>query len=294
MKLFWVNKSYHKSIHALWLITVIFLQSCATLSPQLGKKTVSTFTENNQDTVSSAHTLYLLGDAGNADDSTTQNTLSLVEEKLKKSDKNTTLLFLGDNIYPSGMPSDKDDPLRASAETKLKNQLKITENFPGKTFFLSGNHDWYQGTKGLKEQETFINNYLKTKKAFLPKNNCPLESVKINDFTSLIVINSQWFLEDWNLHPTLNDDCDIKTREKFFEEFESLINKNQNKITLVAIHHPLVSNGSHGGQFSWRKQLFPASSKIPLPILGSLVNLLRKTSGISPQDLQNKTYASLN
>ena len=76
------------------------------------------------------------------------------------------------------------------------------------------------------------------------------------------------------------------------EELENVLNKNQDKTILVALHHPLMSNGTHGGQFSMEKQVFPFESKFPLPVLGSFINLLRKTSGASPQDLQNKVYQS--
>ncbi|MNS42480.1 hypothetical protein D3C72_748600 [compost metagenome] len=106
----------------------------------------------------------------------------------------------------------------------------------------------------------------------------------------MIAVDSEWFLEDWNDHPTINDNCEIKTREAFFEELEGLLNKNQEKTVVLAIHHPLLSNGTHGGQFSLEKQLFPLEQKIPLPIIGSFINLLRKTSGVNPQDIQNKQY----
>ncbi|MCG2610944.1 metallophosphoesterase [Flavobacterium sp. SM15] len=269
---------------------LLILQACATYHPQYGKQTVVSTEQLPSDSLKTIHTFYLIGDAGNADDAQTQQTLSQLEKRLLTSDKNATLLFLGDNIYPLGMPSDKNDLEYAAAATKLSNQLKITENFKGKTFVIPGNHDWYHGIKGLQQQELFVNEYLKEKKAFLPRKSCGIESVNINDQIGLIVIDSQWFLEDWDNQPTINDNCDIKTREKFFEELESLINKNQNKTTLIAIHHPLLSNGPHGGQFSWDKQLYPSKLKIPVPVLGSYINLLRKTSGISPQDLQNKQY----
>lgn len=292
MKLFWVNRVKPVGKVITSVLLMVLMHSCATYTPQLGKKTDATLPEKTTDSIKTAHTFYLIGDAGNAEEQQTQNTLALLEENLKKSDKNATLIFLGDNIYPLGMPAKKKDPERPMAEIKLKNQLKIAENFKGKTIFIPGNHDWYHGIKGLKEQETFVNDYLKAKKAFLPQNSCALESVKISNDVTLLIVDSQWFLEDWDNHPIINDDCEIKTREKFFEEFESLINKNQNKVTILAIHHPLISNGPHGGQFSLDKQLYPSKIKIPTPVLGSFINLLRKTSGISPQDLQNKLYSA--
>jgi hypothetical protein len=46
-----------------------------------------------------------------------------------------------------------------------------------------------------------------------------------NDNLRLITVDSQWFLEDWNKTPTINDDCSIKSREAFFEELESVFEK---------------------------------------------------------------------
>ncbi|MEW5675627.1 metallophosphoesterase [Flavobacterium enshiense] len=276
----------------LFTTLVLLIQSCATHNAQFGKDTKSEVQNQANDSVKTIHTFYLIGDAGNADETQTQETLSLLEQKLKTASKNSTLLFLGDNIYPLGMPADKNDPEYATSETKLKNQLKISNQFKGKTIFIPGNHDWYHGIKGLQQQELYVNEYLKEKKSFLPRKSCAIDNVNINDSIALIVVDSQWFLEDWDNQPTINDNCDIKTREKFFEEFESQINKNQNKTTIIAIHHPLMSNGPHGGQFSWEKQLYPSKNRIPVPVLGSFINLLRKTSGISPQDIQNKQYSA--
>ncbi|MGH2666526.1 metallophosphoesterase [Flavobacterium sp.] len=293
MKLFWVNELIKRNSTVLnCILLALIAQSCATHMAQFGKKTNKEAVIVEKDSVKSEHTFYLIGDAGNADEIQTQNTLSLLEKRLEKEGKNSTLLFLGDNIYPLGMPTDKNSPERSIAETKLKNQLKVAEHFKGKTIFIPGNHDWYHGIKGLQEQENFVNEYLKEKKAFLPRKSCAIENVNINDQLSLIIIDSQWFLEDWDKQPGINDDCDIKTREDFFAEFESLINKNQNKTTIIALHHPLLSNGPHGGQFSLQKHLYPLESKIPLPVLGSLINLIRKTSGVSPADIQNKEYTA--
>ena len=263
---------------------MLLVYSCATHKAQYGKNVSANENENATDTIKIAHTFYLVGDAGNADEEQAQQTLELLHQKLKKSNKKATLLFLGDNIYPKGFPSDNNAAEKALAETKLTNQLKLTKGFKGKTIVIPGNHDWYNGIKGLELQADFVTKYLNDKKAFLPRKSCPIEDVKIDSTTTLITIDSEWFLEDWDNHPTINDNCDIKTREAFFDELENLLNKNQEKTVVLAIHHPLMSNGTHGGQFSLEKQLFPLEQKIPLPIIGSFINLLRKTSGVSPQD----------
>lgn len=290
MKLFRLNVIDKRNITLFKYIAIVFiLQSCATNHSQFGKKEPVTIKDNFNNSKEIAHTFYLIGDAGNADDLKSKEVLGLFQERLKKADSSSTLIFLGDNIYPNGMPL-KNDPDRKLAEEKLTIQLEMSKGYNGKTIVIPGNHDWYNGVEGLKEQEKFVKEYLKAKKSFLPRNNCGLDHVNINENVGLIVIDSEWYLEDWDKHPTINNDCDIKTREQFFEALENKLNDYQNRTTIIAIHHPLMSNGTHGGEFSLEKHLFPLEQKIPLPVIGTVINLLRKTSGISPQDLQNKKY----
>jgi predicted phosphohydrolase len=273
-----------------FILLFLMLQSCATHHAQFGKNIKNPVTENATDTSKIVHTFFLVGDAGNANEDKAQQTLGLLFNQLKKADKNSTLLFLGDNIYPKGLPNTDHPNERIIAEEKLTNQLKLSKNFEGKTIFIPGNHDWYSGIKGLDRQAKFVTDYLNDKKSFLPRKSCAIDDVEINKNLTLVTIDSQWFLEDWDKSPTINDDCSIKTREAFFDELESILNKNQDKTVVLALHHPLMTNGTHGGQFSLEKQLFPLEQKIPLPIIGSVINLIRKTSGISPQDIQNKQY----
>ena len=295
MKLFFDYSFLKKNIfkYTSLVLTLLFIQSCDTHRAQYGSKIAAPKSANDIDTSKVSHTFYLIGDAGYADESATKSTLQNIEEKLNKSDKNATLLFLGDNIYPNGMPDKENKKGYKSAENKLLNQLKLSQGFKGNTMFIPGNHDWYSGIKGLENQEKFVTDYLKDKNSFSPRNGCPIEEHDINDKVLLITVDSQWFLLDWDKVPTINENCDIKNREAFFDELESILSKNEDKTILLAIHHPLISNGTHGNQFSLKKQLFPFQQKIPLPIIGSLINLVRKTSGLSPQDIQNKQYTLL-
>src|SRR5690606_37456176 len=106
--------------------------------------------------------------------------LKLFEQRITEENKNATLIFLGDNIYPSGMPTDLESNERKIAEQKLTLQLEIAKKFNGKTVFIPGNHDWYNGIEGLEEQAKFVNDYLNDKKAFLPRKSCGIERLKIN------------------------------------------------------------------------------------------------------------------
>lgn len=285
--------SYYPRIKVVLLSfsVLLLLNSCATYHAQYGKGTMS-----NTDTLQKSpllHTFYLLGDAGNADQEDAVKKLEFMQSRLSKARKESTLLFLGDNIYPAGMPA-KDKPERQLAEQKMNNQFALAKKFKGKTIFIPGNHDWYsEGAQGLKREEKFVTDKFPEAKSFMPKNGCAVEEYKVNEKISLIVIDSQWYLENWDGIPNINDDCEIKTREDFFATLEDLINKNQNKTTIIAIHHPLISNGTHGGQYSLYKQLFPLESSIPLPGIGSLINIFRRTSGLNPQDAQDKRYVAL-
>lgn len=292
MKFFWVNCMVVRNIKRFLSLFILFtFCSCATHKPQFGKEAVHPLPDSLLQ-AEVLHRFYLVGDAGYATSANSQQLLSIVKQKLAAEGKNTSLIYLGDNIYPLGMPPKKHKG-RKEAKASLQSQMELAKAFKGKTHFIPGNHDWYHGLKGLEEQEELVVKYLNDKDAFLPGKGCGIDDVEINDSLTLITIDSQWFIEYWDDYPTLNDDCNIKTREAMFEELESLLNKNQFKTVVLAIHHPLMSGGTHGGQFSVKKQLFPLQYPIPLPVLGTAINLMRKASGYSTQDLQSRVYSTL-
>ncbi|OUR94557.1 phosphoesterase [Flavobacteriales bacterium 34_180_T64] len=260
-------------------VILIFLQACATFKPQYKNEVHTEQFPDKQ----IAHSFYLIGDAGNSPIGTSSVALEAFKVELEKASKNSTAIFLGDNIYQRGMPK-KDDESRGFAEHQLNIQTSAVEDFKGETIFIPGNHDWYSnGLKGLKRQEKYIEDKL-GKHAFLPENGCPLEKVNISESIVMIVIDSEWYLTNWDKHPTMNDECEIKTREKFFDELEGEIKKARGKTTIIAIHHPMFTNGSHGGQYSF------ASHMKPLPVLGTLKNVIRKTGGVITVDMQNQRY----
>lgn len=261
------------------LSLLVLLNACATHKKQILNKKLFVKKSNI------SHTFYLIGDAGNTDLNKESKALSLFESFLRDADENSTAIFLGDNIYEKGMPS-KDIKGRALAEHRIQTQIDAVKNFKGQAVFIPGNHDWYSGVAGLKRQEKFIENAL-GKNTFLPENGCPIEKIHITEKLELIIVDSHWYITDWDKDPTINDDCEIKTRDRFLDEFSSLIKKARGKTTIVAIHHPMFTNGSHGGQYSFKSHISP------LPVLGSLKNLIRTTSGVSNADLSNTHYNDL-
>lgn len=265
------------------LFSIFVVQSCATLKPQYSKDYKEEIFPKEKKIV---HTFFLLGDAGLGLVKDTINNSNALVDHLNTASKNSTLIFLGDNIYPAGMPK-ANDKNREFAEKNIQNQIDLAASFKGKTLFIPGNHDWYSnGVEGLKREEKFVEKQL-GKKSFLPKNGCPIDKVNISEDVVLITVDSQWYITNWDKEPTINENCDIKTRADFLDEFRDEIKKARGKTVIVALHHPLFTNGSHGGQYSFKSHMTPA------PILGSLKNLLRETTGISNTDIENKFYNEL-
>ncbi|MEO9892136.1 metallophosphoesterase [Aurantibacter sp.] len=269
------------------IFCMLFLSGCAT---QKAKYALEKSGILDSVTTKPVHTFYLIGDAGKSPMGGFNSNLKLFKERLKNADENSTAIFLGDNIYPAGLPSENHKNY-LKAKNSLDAQLKSLEDFKGKPLFIPGNHDWYSnGLEGLERQQNYIQEKLDSKDVFFPEDGCPIEKIDISDDIVVIAIDTEWYLTNWDNHPDMNDHCEIKDREKFFEEIEGLIKKNANKTTLIAAHHPMSTYGNHGGQYSFKQHMFPTNSNLPLPIIGSVINVLRRTTGTSHQDMSNKRY----
>ncbi|MCC8358936.1 phosphoesterase [Salinimicrobium sediminilitoris] len=241
--------------------------------------------ENFPDQNEKLHSFYLIGDLGADSSADSFPTLSALGELLQSREEmdvkgKKSLIFLGDN---------------ATRELELKwhGALNKLENRTEMSVFVPGENEWTLGIDGLKEIENDLEDVLVKDKLVIPNPGCAFKFVDISKDVHLIVLDSQWFLEDWDEHPLINDDCpEIKSRAAFFEEFETELKKNQNKTTIVALHHPLISNGIHGGRFGWSSYLNPEEKKLPIPVVGQIMNLLRTSGGTSYQDSNNPLYSS--
>jgi len=248
------------------------------------------------------HTLFLVGDAGEIDDkeSKTNYVISAMRKQVEAAGKASSIVFLGDNIYPKGLPK-KDDPIREEAEQIISNQLDLAGACKGKSYFIPGNHDWNKmkkgGRKAVLRQEEFVESYFndnksKKKKVHLyPGNACGDPKVqKINSDLVFVFIDTQWWLQDWDEEKNINEKCEIKTRGDLLKRMEEIFLEHKNDEIVVLMHHPIKTNGTHGGNFSVAHHLFPIHEYknlwIPLPILGSFLPIYRSVSG-HPQDVTN-------
>ncbi len=274
------------------IILALFIVSCATYKPKYKSEMTPQNDTSSEKEIETR--FYLLGDAGVANSEKGGEAIKAFQKLIANDDtKDDYAIFLGDNIYPHGLPSEGEKG-RDEAEKQLDVQINSVKNFKGKTLFIPGNHDWYSdGLKGLKRQEKYVEKALNDKDAFQPEKGCPVEKINVTDNIVLLVLDTQWYITDWDKHPTINDECEIKSREDFFLEIEGELKKNNEKTILVAMHHPAYTNGRHGGFYNLEKHIFPFDNKIPLPVLATLGVQIRTQGGVSPQDRYNVRYNEL-
>jgi UDP-2,3-diacylglucosamine pyrophosphatase LpxH len=241
------------------------------------------------------HTLYLVGDAGELDDLRDERNylLEALKVELDRETEESTLVYLGDNIYPLGLP-DKENSDRPLMEAKINTQLEAASNFAGHTYFIPGNHDWMQGKKGglkaIQRQEKYVESYYKEKNKvrMYPHDGCGDPEVKeISKDLVFVFVDSQWWLEDWTRESKMNRGCEIKSRGDFLQRMEEIFLEYKNDQIVVFMHHPPYSNGNHGSKFSLTQHLLPLNEvgiPLPLPVLGSIYPLYRSVTG-SKQDI---------
>ena len=260
------------------LTIAMFLASCATSNLLIRNETTEVIP-----IAGSSESFYILG---NASKSESDAVLKAVETEISRnSSEKSNIIFIGDNTNENKTDDVKKD---------LDRQINLVERSNAAAFFVPGNYDWsYDGIKGLEVIEDYLEEELSKEDILSPNNGCPIESIEVADHIQLITIDSQWYIEDWDMNPGMNDKCEIKTREKFLLEVEGELKKNANKIILFAIHHPLYTNGIHGGNFSFRDHIFPFHGNIPLPGIATLITEIRSQGAPSIQDKNNFRYKEL-
>lgn len=244
------------------------------------------------------HTIVLIGDAGQL----TNGRQPVIDgvRKVVAMDTNTTVIFLGDNLYKTGLPDDML-PTYEMAKAPLDSQILIANNTPTKVYFIPGNHDWSNGGKTGYGAILRVQNYIdilgNKNVTQLPRDGCPGPvEVKINGEITLVIVDSQWWLMQ-NDKPGIESDCPYKTKAEVITQLNELFSENNDKLVLFAMHHPMRSYGQHGGYFKLKQHIFPFTDinkklYIPLPIIGSAYPLTRAVFG-TEQDLKHPFYQEM-
>lgn len=213
----------------------------------------------------------------------------------------TTVVFLGDNIYPRGMglPGSKE---QEHTRGILRSQFTPMRAKNAPVYFIPGNHDWdkmgKQGLAKIREQGKFLEEQNDPLLRLIPANGCPDPvDIVLSDSLVMIAWDSEWWLFP---HQRSSDDveCECNTEEQVLEKLSELRYRHQTKTILLAGHHPFQSYGVHGGYYSLKDHLFPLTAVnkhlyIPLPVIGSLYPLLRQTVFLNPEDIPHPAYKNM-
>lgn len=244
------------------------------------------------------HRVIFIGDAGEINFK--QETIVSLAADLILPEK-TTVLYLGDNIYPRGLGL-PGSPDRLETEAILKSQFIPLRAKGAPVYFVPGNHDWDRmgelGLEKIRAQGEFLASQQDSLLKLVPANGCPDPvEIPLSSNAVMIAYDSEWWLFPYD-KGNPNESCECNTKEEVLEKFEELFYKNRDKTILLASHHPFKSFGVHGGYYSLKDHLFPftvlkKNLYIPLPVIGSLYPLLRTTVFLNPEDMPHPLYKDL-
>lgn len=210
-----------------------------------------------------SHSFYITSNVGNVSFQEAKKVLEQINLD-SKNDTNTTLLLLGNVINKEGFPGKEEN--QDMAKAYLKPLMTLWDQFDGNVILTPGRNEWLTGApQSIDDLESFLQDNSKAK--FWPNDGCPIEKETINDEVVLEMVDSQWFLEDWDNHPYINQKCEIKTRDQFLAEFKDDLKDSQGKTVIVAMYQPVMSN--------------------------SKISAIDKMGGFTPQSYQNKENRNL-
>ena len=271
----------------------VWAASCALVMPTLlyaqvsvsGVSGVAPATDPDPADVESV--LFLVGDAGGVDgdgNPVLRHLTDAVEgwSGALAKDSSVIVLFLGDNVYPSGY----HDPSHRSHERdsiRLGNEISVLDGPQARSnsargIFIAGNHDW-GNTDGAEALLLMRNQQARLERARerdgvlvrlspLAGSRVP-EIVDLGETARIVTLDTQWPLTDRT----------GSLRNETFGGLAVAIAEAGERVVIVAAHHPIVSGGEHGGSVGFWKTLG--------------VHWLLNRTGAIRQDLSSREYRQL-
>jgi hypothetical protein len=241
--------------------------------------------------------LYLIGDAG-APRSGGEPVLEALSQELGSRGAEPVVVFLGDNVYPRGMP-EPGNPARPEAERRLVDQLRAVQRGGAKSYFVLGNHDWARhgpdGWNAALRQGRYIDSVGRGYAVLRPAGGCPgPTTIDIGPRLRLLMLDTQWWLHPGPRPLDPRSSCPADSEPEVVDSLRSALQSAGSRLVVVVGHHPLSSGGEHGGYFGWEDHIFPLRLVVPwlwlpLPYIGSLYPTARQF-GVSSQDVGSRAY----
>ncbi len=237
-----------------------------------------------------ATSLFLIGDAGSpAEDG--EPVLVALSRMASRHPDRSVILFLGDNVYPAGIP-DSTSLAFPEAARRLNAQIEAVRSAGCRGIFIPGNHDWAHhgddGWNAIRRQGVLVDG-ASERLGLLPSGGCPGPEIVDLQGLRLVLLDTQWWLHQGPKPSGPDSGCDAATPGEVTAALESALSGAGGRAVIVAGHHPLLSGGEHGGHFTWMDHLFPLRVAapwlwVPLPVVGSLYPAARNL-GYSRQDM---------
>ena len=193
--------------------------------------------------------LVLIGDAGSA---RAAPVLRALADTVGNLPQVTTVVFLGDNVYPDGIPGGAHRSRRA-AEEVLSRQVESVTRGGARAVFITGNHDWHHGREGIMAQAELIARFGTDasglhRASLLPEPpGCPgPASIALGQRVLLAAVDTEWLLMEEGKRAEAS--CPHRTPEDVEVALRALLEGNTAPDVVVVGHHPLRTRGRHGGK----------------------------------------------
>lgn len=206
-----------------------------------------------------------------------------------------TVVYLGDNVYPRGLVGEGEVG-RAHGERVLRALIRSAE--PARVVFTAGNHDWdIQGADGwrhVREQQRFLSQQGE-RVSMQPPGGCSGPArLDFGKHLGLVLIDPIGFSHARDFPDENAAVCPHPDVRSAFLALAEQFDGSGDRNMLLAQHHPLITSGPHGGNFTWKQHLFPLTDFVPwlwvpLPILGSIYPVSREL-GVTGTDLTSEGY----
>ena len=178
---------YTFSFNKLLFLPVFLILSVCTVSGQNSA-------QGNKEVV---HSVYFTANTGIRSNNNNQLLLQQIVEASKKEDS-SSLVIIGNLVPEKGYPN-KDDGREQSQAYLEENLLSHIKDFKGRVIFTPGVNEWQEDAPdNIDDLESFLQDNSRGK--FWPNDGCPIEGKDLSDDVYLLMVDSQWYIEDWDDH----------------------------------------------------------------------------------------------
>ena len=194
--------------------------------------------------------LFLIGDAGEQDPREIGPPLDALSSLAAAAPERSVIVFLGDNVYPEGMPREGDAEW-ADARRRLADQVNAVPR-GARGVFLPGNHDWADskpyGLYAIRLQESMIRSLAAGRDVrMIPGNGCPGPVAVDAGRLRFIGMDTQWWLQEFIVKDSATS-CPTQigavtsALRRQIDEWSA----TPGNLVVVGGHHPMMTGGEHG------------------------------------------------